>query len=93
MVLKQQQKKVFSSNVRLDDIKELESLIQKTRCRYVICAAGISGRPTVSWCEDNEKETFRVNILQVFNLIELTEQLRVHLTIYGSAMIYESPGS
>lgn len=82
---------VYSTNLRLDDTEGIGALIKRTRCRYVICAAGISGRPTVAWCESNEKETFRVNLLQVLNLVELTERAGVHLTVFGSALVYEPP--
>jgi 3,5-epimerase/4-reductase len=75
-------------DTRLHDIEELRKHITKSGCKFVICAAGISGRPTTEWCEHNEKETFEVNYLNMLQLMKLCEECNVHLTIFGSGMVF-----
>eukprot|EP00158_Paraphelidium_tribonemae_P004053 Partr_v1_DN26540_c0_g1_i2_m3408 len=87
-VLKQQGRKFLSSNERLENLAAIERLIAKSGCKYVICAAGISGRPTTAWCEDHERETYQVNYVQMINLMELTDKLGVHFTYYGTGLLY-----
>ncbi len=88
-VLRAQGRSVFCSQLRLHEIAEIQNVIRQTRCKFVICAAGISGNPTTLWCEDHEKETFQVNLLQLLNLIEVTERAGVHLTVFGTALLYK----
>jgi dTDP-4-dehydrorhamnose reductase/dTDP-4-dehydrorhamnose 3,5-epimerase-like enzyme len=79
-------KRVLESNIRLEDHEGIRNLIKRSGVKYVICAAGISGRPTIDWCEEHEDETYRVNFLEILNLIEICKD--VHLTIFGSGAIY-----
>ena len=79
-------KKVLESSVRLEKPSEILEQIQKSGARYVICAAGISGRPTIDWCETHEEETYNINYLAVLNLMEVCKD--VHLTIFGSGAVY-----
>jgi dTDP-4-dehydrorhamnose reductase/dTDP-4-dehydrorhamnose 3,5-epimerase-like enzyme len=79
-------KKVLESSIRLEKPSEILEQIQKSGARYVICAAGISGRPTIDWCEANEDETYKINYLAILNLMEVCKD--VHLTIFGSGAVY-----
>lgn len=79
-------KKVLESSARLEKPSEILEQIQKSGARYVICAAGISGRPTIDWCETHEDETYNINYLAVLNLMEVCKD--VHLTIFGSGAVY-----
>ncbi|KAJ3254840.1 hypothetical protein HK103_006830 [Boothiomyces macroporosus] len=92
-VLVDQGKKYIATAERLENLASIEKLIVKGGVKYVLCAAGISGRPTTQWCEDHEKETYQVNYLQMLNLMELTDRLKVHLTIYGTGLLYNLTGS
>ena len=74
---------------RLNNITKLTEQIKKSKCKYVICAAGISGKPTVEWCETHGKETFDINYLDMLNLMQLCETLKVHLTIFGSGLVFD----
>ena len=74
------------SRTRLENIKEeLEFLKPK----YVVSAAGISGKPTVMWCENHKEETTFVNLTQQLHLIEVCKNLGIHLTLLGSAQVYD----
>ena len=78
---------VFESNANLGSPLLREQIV-KSGAKFVICAAGISGKPTIDWCEQNEKETFQTNYVEVLNLMTLTASLRIHTTIFGSGFIF-----
>jgi hypothetical protein len=77
-------KTVFESQARLADTVAIHRQVTKSRAKYVICAAGISGRPTIDWCDEHEQETFETNYLDVLNLMRTARECGVHLTIFGS---------
>jgi dTDP-4-dehydrorhamnose 3,5-epimerase-like enzyme len=81
--------RVLSVSTRLENLSELETCIRKSSCSYVICAAGVSGRPTTQWCEEHPRETFETNVTSMLGLMKLCDHLGVHLTIYGSGMVYD----
>jgi 3,5-epimerase/4-reductase len=75
-------------NTRLSNIEEIKQHIIKSNCKYVICAAGISGKPTIEWCETHEKETLETNFIYILELMKLCNEYNVHLTIFGSGLVY-----
>jgi dTDP-4-dehydrorhamnose 3,5-epimerase-like enzyme/dTDP-4-dehydrorhamnose reductase len=87
-ILKQQGKTVLEVNDRLEDIDIIEEKIVKSRAPYVICAAGISGKPTIEWSETHEPETYRTNFVSIIDLMRITNKLSKHLTIFGSGLVY-----
>jgi 3,5-epimerase/4-reductase len=87
-ILKNQGFTVFESTERLSNSSIIEEQIIKSQSKYVICAAGISGKPTVEWCETNEEETFKTNYIGLIDLIKLCERLNTHCTIFGSGLVY-----
>ena len=87
-ILKTQGYSVYESNERLYNTRLIEEQIIKSQAKYVICAAGISGKPTIDWCEYNEEETYKTNYIGMIDLMRLTNKLNIHFTIFGSALIY-----
>lgn len=85
--LRAQGRKVLESFERLEFPDKIRDQIKRSGAKYVVCAAGISGRPTVEWCEAHEPETYRTNYLGVLNLMEACRDL-AHLTIFGSGLVY-----
>ena len=81
--------KVFESNERLQNLAQIREEITKSQAKHVICAAGISGKPTIDWCEDHEEETYKTNYVGVQELMGLTKHLGVHCVIYGSAQVFQ----
>ena len=84
--LEQAGKKVYKSRARLENPNDIAEEIEKSKATHVICAAGISGRPTIEWCETHEEETYKTNYLDMLNLMEVCKN--VHLTIFGSGAVY-----
>jgi len=80
--------KVFESNERLEKIDKIRDEIIRSSAKFVVCAAGISGKPTVEWCEMNEEETKMTNYTHVLTLFNLTKTLDVHCIYFGSGLIY-----
>lgn len=86
--LKLQNKNFICLNTRLDNYELLEKQFKLYKPKSVICAAGISGKPTIAWCDNNKEITFKTNVLDTLKLCELTNKLNIHLTIFGSGSIY-----
>lgn len=68
----------------------IEDTIARSRAKYVVCAAGISGKPTIQLSEEHEPETLETNMLDTCNLIRLCRNADVHLTYLGSGLVYSS---
>lgn len=88
--LKIAKRSVYESVCRLEDA---EQDIIKSGAKFVICAAGISGRPTIDWCDAHEEETKKTNYDDMLTLIEICRGLKVHLTIFGSGGVYSGKKS
>ena len=73
-------------------LHELEDFLKFIKPKYVISAAGISGKPTIQWCEENKYETLDVNVTCQLMLAKWCEDIGAHLTIVGSGSIYRNPG-
>jgi 3,5-epimerase/4-reductase len=76
----------IGSSTRLENIEEELRFLKP---KHVISAAGISGKPTIDWCESNKEETLHVNLTQQLHLIQTCKNHGIHLTILGSAMVYD----
>lgn len=90
--LKKQNKNFISLNTRLENYQVLENQINFYKPRYVICAAGISGKPTIEWCESNKKVTLETNLTSILNLCKICDDNNIHLTIYGSGSVFKNNG-
>lgn len=76
-------------NTRLENIDELRKQISIIRPKYIVSAAGISGKPTIDWCESHKSETLFTNVTCQLNLINLCKELGIHLTIIGSGAVFD----
>ena len=68
----------------------IQDTIARSRAKYVVSAAGISGKPTIQWSEEHDPETFETNMLDTCNLIRLCRKAGVHRTYVGSGLVYAS---
>jgi 3,5-epimerase/4-reductase len=75
-------------NCRLHKYEELNFYLEKYKPKYVICAAGISGKPTIKWCDDNKDETFKTNVTDTLELCKICKNLNIHLTLFGTGLVY-----
>lgn len=70
-------------------LKHIEDELKFLKPKYVVSAAGISGKPTIDWCETHRDETIDTNLTQQLHLIQVCKTLGIHLTILGSALVYD----
>lgn len=81
--------KSIGLDVRLENIPDLRKYFNTLKPKNVICAAGISGKPTIDWCESHKCETIFTNVTCQLNLIHLCKEMGIHLTIIGSGAVYD----
>jgi 3,5-epimerase/4-reductase len=73
-------------DARLEDIRKHLMFLQP---KYVVSAAGISGKPTIDWCETHEDKTIHTNFTLQLHLIQVCKELGIKLVIIGSGSIYD----
>lgn len=74
---------------RLENRQDLVDEITRVKPDYIINAAGITGKPTVDWCEEHKAETLRTNVLGTLNLVDVAYLLGLHVTNISTGCIYE----
>lgn len=87
--LKKQGYDVVESSVRMEDSCALKAEMVKVNPGYVICAAGVAGKPNIGWCESHPMDTLRANVVGVLNVVDVCKSLNTHVTIFGSGGIFE----
>ena len=87
-LLQDQHHSVICGESRLEDREQLAQEILSIKPDYIINAAGVTGRPNVDWCEDNQQETIRTNIIGTLNLADLAYLNKIHMTNFGTGCIY-----
>lgn len=80
-------------NLRLEETEKIKNKLELYKPKYVICCAGISGKPTISWCDTNQEITTYTNLTLQLSLAHLCYSLNIHLTIYGSGLVYDESGT
>tara|TARA_Y100000385_G_scaffold236747_1_gene250980 strand:- start:60 stop:857 length:798 start_codon:yes stop_codon:yes gene_type:complete len=58
--------------------------------KYIICAAGIVGKPNRDWCLDNPIKTIETNVISYYNLSEFCENNNIKVIFFSSIGIYNS---
>lgn len=83
-------KNYITLSTRLEEVDKIEKQLAFYKPKYVICAAGISGKPTVQWSETNRIETLTTNVTYQLTLVQICNKLNIHITLYLSGMMYKS---
>jgi dTDP-4-dehydrorhamnose reductase len=81
---------VYKTSVRLEQLNTLEQELELYKPKYVICSAGITGTPNISWCETHKTETIETNITYQMTLAHLCKKHNIHLTVIGSGVIFKN---
>ena len=74
---------------RLEDRASILDDVKRSKCTHILCAAGVTGRPNVDWCEDHKTETIRANVIGVLNLCDVALENDVHVTNFATGCIYK----
>jgi dTDP-4-dehydrorhamnose reductase len=77
------------SKCRLHDRPGIEAEIEALQPTHIMCAAGVTGRPNVDWCESNRVETLKTNVLGMLTLADICEARGIHLTNFATGCIFE----
>jgi len=88
-MLKKEGVEVHAGDARLENREHVAKELDQFKPKFVLNAAGVTGRPNVDWCEDNKQETIRANVIGALNLIDLCFQRNIHVTVYATGCIFE----
>lgn len=88
--LKKKCKNYIASNLRLNEINEINELFTTYRPKYVINCAGLTGNPNIFWCDEHKTETMETNVTYQLTMASLCKAQGIHLTILGSAGIFKN---
>ena len=80
---------VFSARSRLEDRQYIIAEIDEIAPDFVINSAGITGKPTIDWCESNKEQTIRSNVLGLINLVDVCCLKNIHVTNLSTGCIYQ----
>ncbi|KAG0486778.1 hypothetical protein HPP92_008873 [Vanilla planifolia] len=74
---------------RVEERLQVQSDILNAKPTHVLNAAGVTGRPTVDWCETHKQETIRANVAGTLTLADVCKEHGLLLMNYGSGCIFE----
>jgi dTDP-4-dehydrorhamnose reductase len=89
---REQGRKIVAATSRLEDSVAMAAELDQHKPTRVLCAAGLTGRPNVDWCESNQEATIRVNVCGTLALADACSARGVHLTVFATGCIYEYDG-
>jgi dTDP-glucose 4,6-dehydratase len=84
---------VIRGRARLDHTPSLWDELRSSSPTNVICAAGITGRPNIDWCETHVDETVETNLEGTVTLALLCARLGIHFTNFATGCIYSGDAS
>lgn len=73
---------------RINSIDDAKSLIEDYSPDVILNAAGVTGKPTVDWCESHVKETVEGNTILPFYLAEACKDAGVYMLHIGSGCVF-----
>jgi dTDP-4-dehydrorhamnose reductase len=87
-MLEEGNKPAIRATSRLENVADVASELDRVKPRYVLNAAGLTGRPNIDWCEDHKLETVRVNVLGTLHLVDACNARGIHVTNFATGCIY-----
>lgn len=87
-VLEEQKLPYYCMTSRLESLDDIRRELKRVRPKYVICAAGVGGRPNIDWCERHKSETVMGNVVGQLNVAHVCKELGIHCTLFGSGVIF-----
>uniref|UniRef100_A0A6U1NBW8 RmlD-like substrate binding domain-containing protein n=1 Tax=Fibrocapsa japonica TaxID=94617 RepID=A0A6U1NBW8_9STRA len=88
-LLTEQGKEFHLGEARLQNREHLERELDEIKPTRVLCAAGVTGRPNVDWCESHKLETIRTNVIGALNIADVCNSRNIHCTLYATGCIFE----
>lgn len=82
-------KNYITINDRLENMYSIYKKLKMYKPKYVICA---TGKSNIEWCENNKYITYITNYSSQIELSKICKDLNIHLTIYGTGLVYNKEG-
>lgn len=89
LLLEKQNHVVYCSSCRLENREAIEQEIERLKPDFIINTAGITGKPTIDWCESHKQDTIRSNVLGLINLVDVAFLHNIHVTNVATGCIYQ----
>jgi 3,5-epimerase/4-reductase len=87
-LLREEGYEVIIGKARLQDYVGITKELEEHNPDFVLNCAGITGRPTIDWSEQNKQETFLINTVGTVNLADACWRKNIHMTNYATGCIY-----
>jgi 3,5-epimerase/4-reductase len=87
-LLRSQGHKVYMANSRLENRDAVGKELDQYQPTYVLNCAGVTGKPSIDWCEDHKPETIRSNVIGALQLADLCFLRGIPLTVYSTGCVY-----
>lgn len=79
---------VHAAESRIENRESVEAELDLYKPRYVLNAAGLTGRPNVDWCEFNKEAVLRVNVAGTLLLADVTKARGIPCAMFATGCIY-----
>ena len=76
-------------DARIENITNINNDLDTHQPTHVLMAAGLTGRPTVDWCEEHKPETIRTNVIGTLAIVDCCKQRGIHITNFATGCIFE----
>ena len=83
-MLGQLHKQVHSTDVRMENQREVNRVLEEIKPTHVINCAGMTGRPNVDECEHRKIDTIESNVTGTLILTKACHDHGVHLTVLAT---------
>ena len=80
---------VVRATSRLEEVDFAMAELDRVKPTHVLIAAGLTGRPTVDWCEDHKAEVLAVNYAGPLLLSQECVRRGIKCCILGSGCVFE----
>merc|ERR1719499_569509 len=83
----------FASKVRMQNREALERELDRLKPTHILNCAGVTGRPNVDWCEDNQETTVRANVVGCLTLCDVANRRGIHVSNLATGCIFHYDAS
>jgi len=87
-LLEKDNETIFLSKVRSYDYMGIMRELDEFNPDFVLNVCGITGKPTVDYCEDYKQDTFLTNTIGTVNIADACWRKGIHVTYYSTGCIY-----
>ena len=82
-------KEFYLADSRCENRESVAAELKRIKPTHVLNAAGITGVPNVDWCETNQEQALRSNVLGSMTVSDLCSAAGIHCTLFATGCIFE----